>query len=81
MSSLLYVTKSMRNITDFFCITKFGGYPRCLLNQILRTFEAVLPFFADEDVALRDILQLRKVDIACLADLCGKFKSMKLQLQ
>ncbi|KFD45188.1 LOW QUALITY PROTEIN: hypothetical protein M514_13935, partial [Trichuris suis] len=47
----------MKNITDFFCIPKFG----------------------DEDVALRDILELP--DIAYLADLCEKFNAMNLQLQ
>ncbi|KHJ42549.1 hypothetical protein D918_07267 [Trichuris suis] len=40
-----------------------------------------IPKFGDEDVALRDILELRKDDFAYLADLYEKFNAMNLQLQ
>ncbi|KFD45208.1 hypothetical protein M513_13916 [Trichuris suis] len=65
------VRKRTRNITDF-GLPKFGDST---------TSESVLSFFADEDVALRDILELRQADIAYLADLCEKFNAMNLQLQ
>ncbi|KHJ40096.1 hypothetical protein D918_09855 [Trichuris suis] len=50
-------------------------------NKFYELFEPVLSFFADEDVTLRDILELREADIAYWADLCEKFNVMNLQLQ
>lgn len=76
------------------CDEKDGEYNRLLLHTEVRwlsrgacltrfyeLFETVLSFFADEDVALRDMLQHRQADIAYLADLYEKFNAMNLQLQ
>uniref|UniRef100_A0A5S6QD77 DUF4371 domain-containing protein n=1 Tax=Trichuris muris TaxID=70415 RepID=A0A5S6QD77_TRIMR len=50
-------------------------YNRLLLHTEVRWLSR------DEDVALRDMLELRQADIAYLADLYEKFNAMNLQLQ
>uniref|UniRef100_A0A5S6QNG2 DUF4371 domain-containing protein n=1 Tax=Trichuris muris TaxID=70415 RepID=A0A5S6QNG2_TRIMR len=57
------------------CDEKDEEYNRLLLNTEVRWLSR------DEDVALRDMLELRQADIAYLADLYEKFNAMNLQLQ
>ncbi|KHJ42541.1 hypothetical protein D918_07463, partial [Trichuris suis] len=76
------------------CDEKYEEYNRILLRTEVRwlsrgacltrfyeLFESVLSFLAHEDVALRDILELRQADLAYLADLYEKFNAMNLQLR
>uniref|UniRef100_A0A5S6QS13 Uncharacterized protein n=1 Tax=Trichuris muris TaxID=70415 RepID=A0A5S6QS13_TRIMR len=57
------------------CDEKDEEYNRLLLHTEVRWLSR------DEDVALRDMLELRQADIAYLADLYEKFNAMNLQLQ
>uniref|UniRef100_A0A5S6QGX2 Reverse transcriptase zinc-binding domain-containing protein n=1 Tax=Trichuris muris TaxID=70415 RepID=A0A5S6QGX2_TRIMR len=50
-------------------------------RRFYELFESVLSFFADEDVALRDMLELLQADNAYLVYLYEKFNAMNLQLQ
>ncbi|KFD67942.1 hypothetical protein M514_02831 [Trichuris suis] len=88
------LNESVQHIITALCDEKDEEYNRLLLHTEVRwlprgacltrfyeLFESVLLFFADEDVALRDILELRQADIAYLADLCEKFNAMNIQLQ
>ncbi|KFD62778.1 hypothetical protein M514_05178 [Trichuris suis] len=76
------VKKRTKNRTDFFCIPKFRLLSRgARLIRFYELFESVASISGDEDVALRDILELRQADTAYLADLCEKFNAMNLQLR